>query len=341
METFTAQPLAFQAGENPFKQPSLLATLVVPHLESFLSCNEPTSILLLYYPPSHLATVLALRELVGSEMMKVAGVVNSLSLFPKSNRNSCASVTSQYCVNSQAPLVSSNGSQPSNKQSEEDAMDLPSFSEADFLLPSRATDGEISHFLTSVFLTLPGRGSFYLPSTTSPSPSYSEQHIQPLQPLKPLSPLKALQDLKPLPLRPDMGVFPSSTPTLYSPTGQPLPLTRPFKSPVRNFKKPPSPDHVGRLIDKEMRTSPDHIGRMLRKEIRCSPDHVARMIDKEMLERKSERLRREREAEKEWTHFYMDQELEEEYDEWERIFIPQMVKRVSTPQKALRWLGLA
>ncbi|KAM0330684.1 hypothetical protein ACHAQA_003636 [Verticillium albo-atrum] len=77
MQAFTAQPLANQTHDNPFTNPYLLATLIIPHLEPYFVIHDEVRFLLLEYPPDHLATVLALQKLVGVDLMKVAAIVDS------------------------------------------------------------------------------------------------------------------------------------------------------------------------------------------------------------------------------------------------------------------------
>ncbi|RXG50577.1 hypothetical protein VDGE_30292 [Verticillium dahliae] len=43
MQAFTAQPLANQTHENPFTNPYLLATLIVPHLEPYFVIHNEDS----------------------------------------------------------------------------------------------------------------------------------------------------------------------------------------------------------------------------------------------------------------------------------------------------------
>jgi len=198
MQTFTSQPLSLQAGENPFSQPPLLAALLIPHLETFLSSSCPTRLLILHYPVSHLSTVLALRDLLGSHLMKVTGIIDATAISPlkpsKERPNSIASVDewvstttsqspspTQECRMSRTPRTSRKSTVPQ-----------PSFSKADFLLVSPATEEEISTFLTSVWesLTFPS-SSFFIPddvlspSSTLrpvPSPSTVSSYSPPLTP---------------------------------------------------------------------------------------------------------------------------------------------------------------
>ncbi len=77
MQAFTAQRLTHQSNENPFTNSYLLATLIMPHLETYLAAHSEVRFLLLEYPPEHLSTILALQKLVGVDIMKVAQIVDS------------------------------------------------------------------------------------------------------------------------------------------------------------------------------------------------------------------------------------------------------------------------
>jgi len=77
MQAFTAQPLTKQTQSNPFVNRALLAALIIPHLETYLSTHPDVRFLLMEYPSEHLPTVLALQTLIGTEMMKVVGIINS------------------------------------------------------------------------------------------------------------------------------------------------------------------------------------------------------------------------------------------------------------------------
>ena len=152
MQTFTSQPLSLQAGENPFSQPSLLATLLIPHLETFLSSSCPTRLLILHYPVSHLSTVLALRDLLGPQLLKVAGIIDSTAISPpkpsKERPDSIASVdewVSTTTSHSPSPTPEIRITRNS-RITRSSVMPQPSFSKADFLLLSPASEDEISAF---------------------------------------------------------------------------------------------------------------------------------------------------------------------------------------------------
>ncbi|EGO56264.1 hypothetical protein NEUTE1DRAFT_130277 [Neurospora tetrasperma FGSC 2508] len=74
MQTFTSQPLTQQSKENPFSNPTLLASLIIPHVDTYLRGNDNVRFLLIEYPVEHLSTMLAMQKLMGSQVMKVAGI---------------------------------------------------------------------------------------------------------------------------------------------------------------------------------------------------------------------------------------------------------------------------
>ncbi|KAL7914533.1 hypothetical protein GGI35DRAFT_148513 [Trichoderma velutinum] len=76
MQAFTALPLTNQTSDNPFTNSYLLATLLIPHLETYLALHSEIRYLLLEYPPEHLPTVLALQKLIGVDLIKVAQIVD-------------------------------------------------------------------------------------------------------------------------------------------------------------------------------------------------------------------------------------------------------------------------
>ncbi|PHH77586.1 hypothetical protein CDD80_472 [Ophiocordyceps camponoti-rufipedis] len=138
MQAFTAQPLANQTSDNPFTNTYLLATLIVPHLETYLAIHPEIRYLLLQYPPEHLGTVLALQRLVGVDLMKVAQIVDS------NNRENLpfthlrgASIGSKADAKRTSPPPNSSPDVPVSK--------------ANFLLTSTASDKDIATFVSTVW----------------------------------------------------------------------------------------------------------------------------------------------------------------------------------------------
>lgn len=81
METFTTLPLS-QQKSNPFTSPNQLAQLFVTHLERYLSSNPSVRFLIITFPSGSISSMIALRNLLGADAMKVAMLSNSRSSTP-------------------------------------------------------------------------------------------------------------------------------------------------------------------------------------------------------------------------------------------------------------------
>ncbi|KAG6093533.1 hypothetical protein E4U30_004224 [Claviceps sp. LM220 group G6] len=142
MQAFTSQRLTNQT-DNPFANSYLLATLMVPQLETFLALHTDVKHLLLMYPPDHLATVLALQKLIGIDTMKVAQIVDSMSKqdspFTHFSRAS-ASNNTQSEMKAPHPIFSS-------RKTSSDV----SISKANYLLTSTASETDIATFVSTVW----------------------------------------------------------------------------------------------------------------------------------------------------------------------------------------------
>lgn len=75
METFTTLPLS-QQKSNPFTSPDQLAQLFVTHLERYLSSNPSVRFLIITFPSGSIRSMIALRNLLGADVMKVAMLTN-------------------------------------------------------------------------------------------------------------------------------------------------------------------------------------------------------------------------------------------------------------------------
>ncbi|OBS22391.1 hypothetical protein FPOA_08728 [Fusarium poae] len=155
MQAYTTQPLANQTKDNPFNNPFLLATLIIPHLETYLALHTEVRYLLLEYPPEHLSAVLALQKLVGIEMMKVAQIVDTNSNNMPFTHLRGNSITGPE----QEPVGRFGKTFPPNSCSGHDAI----VSKANFLLTSTASDAEIATFVATISKILSGISCFYIP----------------------------------------------------------------------------------------------------------------------------------------------------------------------------------
>lgn len=137
MQAFTAQPLTKQVQHNPFTNSDLLASLIIPHLDNYLTAHPDVRFLVIEYPANHLSTVLALQQLVGAKLMKVAGIFGGDSDTVQQG-NGETGVTEDDC-----PAVTL-------------------FSQADYLLPSVANESDITSFVMSVREALVSISDFYM-----------------------------------------------------------------------------------------------------------------------------------------------------------------------------------
>lgn len=168
IQAFTSQPLASQASDNPFQNPYLLATLILPHLETYLALHSEVRYLLLEYPPEHLSTILALQKLVGVDLMKVAQIVDSKSTdlgpFTHIRGESIGSENKGDRTLGKPVGAATNG----------DPLDAD-VSKANFLLTSEASSTGISNFIATVGKILMGVSQFYAPEETRLTPAASPE----------------------------------------------------------------------------------------------------------------------------------------------------------------------
>ncbi|XXG97721.1 hypothetical protein Hte_004030 [Hypoxylon texense] len=169
MQAFTSQPLANQTQDNPFTNPLLLATLIIPHLETYLAAHSATRFLLLEYPPEHLSTVLSLQRLIGVDLLRVAGVLDAEIDEPKAtktpprthaHKRTNSSKTGILAVNgtkSGATLLSPTGSAKQGETSP------PPFSKANYILTSSANESEIARLISTIWKILIDVSTFYIP----------------------------------------------------------------------------------------------------------------------------------------------------------------------------------
>ena len=189
MEAFTSQSLSAQAGGNPFSQPSLLAELIIPYIESYRSTADPRELVVLQYPSYYLSTIIALRELLGYPSLHVAAIVNGATILqsqlPIKRSNSAISPRRKTSTRRSDRLASPSvhSQTRSNDTPQASAALQTPFSKADFLLSNTATENEISIFISSLSKDLTQNYSFYAPDTpldtsspSSPTMSSASSH---------------------------------------------------------------------------------------------------------------------------------------------------------------------
>lgn len=182
MQSLAAQPLAQQAQKTPFDDPYMVAGLVIPQLETYFAANYGTRFLLLEYPAEHLGTVLALQKLVGTDIFKVAGIIDSEATSPSPSGIS-SPMSSRHSSHSATPFsnADTNGldsfNLPGSPFPDERPKTHPahqkkcSFSEANYLLTSSATDSETSVFIATILKDLTEIDPYYAPEISGPRPA--------------------------------------------------------------------------------------------------------------------------------------------------------------------------
>lgn len=210
MQSFTSQPLANQMSDNPFANPYLLATLIMPHLETYLTLHSDIRYLLLEYPPDHLATVVAIQKLAGVELVKVAQIVDSSSKEELPFRHIRG-----------ASIGSANESKPPSSNHSSKSPSEVSVTKANFLLTSTASDKDIASFVSAVW-NIEAKNR-------PPSSTKSDKAASPSPP----SPPRSKRKPKPAPLA--LTAFPKATgpQSPLSPTANVMSvLSPPPKSPA-------------------------------------------------------------------------------------------------------------
>ncbi|QSZ34510.1 hypothetical protein DSL72_006104 [Monilinia vaccinii-corymbosi] len=178
MQTFMSQPLLSRKDLDPMSDPKLLAELIVPHLEQYLATSSSVRFLVLSFPFDKISTVIALRSILGSNLVKVAGVLDTLSSDPPSfvkppfpqfhasnHSYDTAVATSRPPEHSQRhPLKSSfyafkstNAETIFNRSSSSFSL----FFRADYHLPSSASPPEVQNFLNLIRKNIVKKSPWY------------------------------------------------------------------------------------------------------------------------------------------------------------------------------------
>ncbi|KAI0453223.1 hypothetical protein F5B21DRAFT_308657 [Xylaria acuta] len=175
MQAFTSQPLTNQTQDNPFSNPVLLATLIIPHLETYIAAHSGTLFLILDYPPEYLSTVMALQHLIGVDLFKVAGIIDAEASDRRSGpayrtptlQKVADSTTTSASKGTSAPLLSSKGPKPIFETAERTRPIQSSFSKANFVLTSTATESEIATLISTIWRILIDISPSYIPENAS------------------------------------------------------------------------------------------------------------------------------------------------------------------------------
>ncbi|CAN8103981.1 unnamed protein product [Discula destructiva] len=186
MQSSSTQPLTFSPTKALSDSPHALACLLIPHLDTYLATNSATRFLVLSYSAEHLATILCLQKLIGAGMLKVAGIidtgdtVSSLHSYHASPSTISSSTDSSRAPSiasierlldtpsletSPTPPLSISALAEHQKQSRSNLAHRRrvSFSRADYILVSSATESEIATLISTLWKVLISIDAFYTP----------------------------------------------------------------------------------------------------------------------------------------------------------------------------------
>lgn len=184
---------------EPLTKPSLIASLLVPQFEAYFASTPSSHLLILHYSSLHLPVVYALRDLFGSSLLRIAGVIHdpiikstiSSSLHtPLIIQHSDGAIDAHKSFHSPSfkgndepkcnkPSVTISSAKSSSTISELD--DSDAFYGVDYLLLNTATPEEITNFICDIRKPLIEKSIFYQPES-EPDPKIIVQVVEKLIP---------------------------------------------------------------------------------------------------------------------------------------------------------------
>lgn len=361
-----------QSTFDPLSNPPILAALLVPQIEAYLAINTSTRLLILQYPVSHLPTVFALRNLLGSDLLKIAGVLDSLASDPPPmSRPGTANPLSNEAVSQRArsnsrlnSLQKSNGDttradslttlkhQTSSAGSVRSSLAKASasFAKADYLLPSTATDTEITTFLSSIWKCLMEKSTFYTPEP-EPKPIIVER------PPMPPTPTGSSRDIRRDRLERERDRHRDKDDTDRDSTYRP-PSSRQAGSQSKisrltggSATGPPIPRSTSAARPSTRHRDQDH-DTDYEPSIASTRTNTRHKYAASIASTKTTASEKERRKDREWENFYIGDEDSED-DAFDRMIMGRAGQRIvpepevrgkvvkRDKRKALKWLGLA
>ncbi|KUJ08509.1 uncharacterized protein LY89DRAFT_788882 [Mollisia scopiformis] len=373
-----------QSSVNPLSNPHILAALLVPQIEAYLAINTSTRLLVLQYPASHLPTVFALRKLLGSDLFKIAGILDSLASDPPpmsrprtpnplsneaisqraANHSRLNSLQRTRIDSTRADSITTLQRQTSSagsvRSSLTKSLTSASFAKADYLLPSTATDSEITTFLSSIWKALMEKSVFYTPEP-EPKPIIIERPPMPPPP----TPTGSSRDIRRDRMERererhrerdldrdadrDSNYAPSSRTTV---TASQSKISRLTGGSATGPSGPRSTYSPSVISTSTARPSTRHRERDRDTDYDPSIASTRHKYAASIASTKTTASEKERRRDKEWENFYIGDEDSED-DAYDRMImgragqriVPEPEVKVVTQKrdkrKALKWLGLA
>ncbi|PQE22798.1 gastric mucin protein [Rutstroemia sp. NJR-2017a BBW] len=180
MRSFMAQPSAMRKDLDPLTDERLLASLILPHLETYLATTEAVRFLVLTFRHDQIALVLAMRNLLGSDIFKVAGVLDTFSSdppafaqLPRRSAHLSMETIASSAQSKRSPLYFPSNTTFETFESPHPPSPPSSFSEADYHLPYPASTSEIQNFLLLIRKNVAIRSQWYITDSSTLPPLLS------------------------------------------------------------------------------------------------------------------------------------------------------------------------
>lgn len=333
-----------QSVTSQLSEPTILAALIVPQIEAFLASNVNTRFLILHFPFNHLRTVFEIRKLLGTDLFKIAGILNSLASDPPSMSGPRTPLSSNPLSND-AVAARNRPDHLSKLRSRSDPLTtlrqqtsfvggqpktefgVTSFSKANFLLPSTATDAEITAFLSGIWKALMERSPFYTPEGKIVPSIRCYSYVWKPNPWEPGGRKytdKMIAEPEPKPVMPHRPSPPPPTPSTSSVFTRDA-RDRDSGYPASTFRGAPS--KVSRLTgNSEVGSQNNYESSVLSKHKSASS-----IASTKTTERGRQRV--ERGAETGWENFYI-QDDDSEDDEYDRKVLGRAMEvRATAPKR--------
>ncbi|KAI9893603.1 MAG: hypothetical protein M1814_006399 [Vezdaea aestivalis] len=171
---------------SPLTHPTLMAELLVPHIEAYLAGNELTRLFLLKHEAAHLPLILELRRLMGEDIFKIASVLDPASTSVSDPRGASPNLlsnegTSMLNARSRFTAGTSNRAGPPAPLSLASRSPNPKgpdelLNKANFLISASATETDTRDFIESVRKVLVVKNHSFEPETPILAPPQSHAH---------------------------------------------------------------------------------------------------------------------------------------------------------------------
>ena len=145
-----SNPGSSLSATSEFSDPVALAALLVSQIEAFLASNISTGFLILHFPFTYLDTVFELRKLLGPDLFKIAGILDSLASVPPSV---CGSTTPHLSNSLCSHAVAArNDTQPNHLNKAQSRSDLPTTLKQQIYLANRQPKTGATSFAKADFV---------------------------------------------------------------------------------------------------------------------------------------------------------------------------------------------